>query len=190
MTPGCPEIITVSGSGWSPSTTYDLTIAGPGITGAAGNTATTDATGAISGTNNGWGFLPGQTNAVTTSPPTPGTYTVTMGGLTASYVYDPPEVVQIFLLDTPGCTATSTACAYNIEFVASGFPPDDSLPVSATWNGTAAGFGTTMTTDATGSISLVSAGTTTPVPVGSPSGTATVTVGGVTGTYTVSSGAD
>ena len=49
--PGCPNLIAVEGTGWAPNTTYDLTITGPDLTGAAGNTATTDASGTIVSTN-------------------------------------------------------------------------------------------------------------------------------------------
>jgi hypothetical protein len=180
-TPGCYVYIAVNGSGWSPNTTYDLTITGPGISGATGNTATTNSDGVVSAASgNGDGFGATTTSAGTTDPPTPGTYTVTMGGVTGSYTYAPPEAVTVWLLNYPNCAAGSVTCTWNIEFIATGFPPDDTLPVAVTWDGTQIN-STHMTTDATGGIWLVTVGTTPALPVADPPGIATVTVGTVTG---------
>jgi hypothetical protein len=184
MTPGCPEFVTINGSGWTPNKTYDLTITGPNLTGNSGQTTQTDSDGDIyiSQATSGGG-LPEQTNAVTSLPPTPGTYSVTMGGVTASYTYDPPATVSVWLFGGPDCTGATGICSFNIEFLATGFPPDDTLPVSVMWNGNVVNQ-TIMTTDDTGSIWLVDGGATPVLPYEDgnlPAGTATVTVGNVTG---------
>ena len=179
--PGCPEYVVVNGAGWAASQTYNLTITGPGLTDTAGNTATTDATGAISSTNGSQGF-DNETNAQTTAPPVPGTYTVTMGGVTASYLYvEAPPEIDLFVLQDASCTTASTTCIYNIKMYATGFPLDTTLPLTVDWDGSIINT-TAMTTDDTGTIPLVIVGQTPALPVPDPTGTATVTFGGVTGT--------
>jgi hypothetical protein len=157
-----------------------LTITGPNLSDNTGQTAQTDGSGVIQTTNDNGG-LPGQTDAVSSVPPTPGTYSVTMGGVTASYTYDPPPSVNVYLFAQPGCTDTATTCTYNIEYFAVGFPPDETLPLQVRWNANVVSQ-TFMTTDDTGSIWLVNVGTTGPLPFSDPTGTAAVTFGGVTGT--------
>ena len=124
-TVGCPEYIDVNGTGWSPKTTYNLTITGPGITGAAGNTATTDATGTITSTSadDFSGFSEVATLASTTAPPTPGTYSVTMGGVTASTSYTEGQITVAALVVPPAsCTAASSPCPYDVDFLAINLP--------------------------------------------------------------------
>ena len=185
VTPGCPEFVTIHGSDWPTNETYPLTITGPNLSDNTGLTAQTDGSGVIQTTNDNGG-LPGQTNAVSSVPPTPGTYRVTMGGVTASYTYNPPASVNVYLFAQPGCTNSATTCTYNIEFFAVGFPPDETLPLQVMWNTTVISQ-TFLTTDDTGSIWLVNVGTTGPLPFAAPTGTATVTLGGVTGTESFTS---
>ena len=180
VTPGCPEFVTISGSDWPANETYPLTITGPNLSDNTGQTAQTDGNGVIQTTNDNGG-LPGQTNASSSVPPTPGTYSVTMGGVTASYTYDPPASINVYLFSGPACTDTATTCTYNIEFFGVGFPSDETLPLQVMWDSTVIGQ-SFMTTDDTGSIWLVNVGTTGPLPFADPMGTATVTLGGVTGT--------
>jgi hypothetical protein len=84
---GCLQYVTISASGWVPDHTYDLSVAGPNLSDITAQTVTTDDEGDIDiGPNPIWGAPPTGTVAETSSPPTPGTYSVSMGGVTASCV--------------------------------------------------------------------------------------------------------
>ena len=173
--PGCPEYVTINGSGWAPDKTYPLTITGPNLTGNTGQTETTNSDGDIyiSQDDSGGGFV-NQTNAMTSAPPTAGTYTVTMDGVTASYTYvEPPEAVNVFVFNFP-----------SIQIVATGFAPDANYPITTTLNG-AVIYTNNLTTDETGSIDLTD-GTAGNIPFG-VTGTITVTFGGVSGTAVATS---
>jgi hypothetical protein len=177
-TPGCYADIVINGTGWAPNQTYPLTVTGPNLNGAVdGQTATTNGDGVISSTNpSGDGFDATDIAASTSDPPTPGTYSGTMGGVTGSYTYAPPEAITVWSIDNPNlCAVGDTTCTFPIQFMATGFQPDTTLPETTTWNGAVIN-STTLTTDDTGSISLVDVGTTTPA---GSSGTATVTFDGV-----------
>jgi hypothetical protein len=174
-TPGCYVDIVLNGSGWPADQTYPLTISGPNLNGASGQTATTNGDGVISSTSPGGDGFDATDTATTSDPPTPGVYSITMDGVTGTYTYAPPEAITVWSIDYPNvCAVGDTTCTFPIQFIASGFPPDTTLPETTTWNGTVINH-TTMTTNDTGSIPLVNVGTTTPA---GSSGTATVTFGG------------
>ena len=187
--PACLQYVTISGSGWVPNQTYDLSVAGPNLTDTTAQTVTTDNEGDIdTGPNPVWGAPPLGTVAETSSPPTPGTYKVTMGGVTASYTYDPAPTIDVFLVATSSCATDPCSSPFNVEFIAAGFPIDQTVPVTVTWDGNVLGQSMT-TTDDTGSIWETSGYTTPPEPylaiVGAPQGTVSVTVGGLTITESV-----
>ncbi len=104
----------------------------------------------------------------------------------ASYTYDPAPTFDVGMIATSGC-ATDT-CPFNVDFLATGFPIDQTLPVTVTWDGNLIGQSMTATDD-TGSIWVTSGYTTPPEPyipiVGSPQGTVSVTVGDLTVTESV-----
>ena len=183
-TPGCYMDIVVNGSGWAPNQTYPLTLTGPNLPNqTVGQTVATDANGAIVSANPmGDGFLPNDIGTTTSDPPTPGTYTVTIDGVSGSYTYAPPEAVSVWSLDNPNtCAVGDTTCTFPIQFIATGFVPDTAYPETTTWNGAVINQ-TVITTDVTGSVPLADVGTTTPTGSG---GTATVTFGGLSANYTI-----
>jgi hypothetical protein len=186
FTTGCLQYVTISGSGWVPNQTYDLSVAGPNLSDIT-ETVTTDNEGDIDfGPNPIWGAPPTGTVAETSSPPTPGTYSVSMGGVTASYAYDPAPAIDVGMIATSGCV--TDVCSFNVDFLATGFPIDQTLPVTVTWDGNVIGQSMTATDD-TGSIWATSGYTTPPEQflaiVGSPQGTVSVTVGDLTVTESV-----
>jgi len=189
FTPGCLQYVTISGSGWVPNHTYDLSVAGPNLSDITVQTVTTDNEGDIDiGADPSWGAPPTGTVAETSSPPTPGTYSVSMGGVTASYTYDPAPNVDVSMIATSSCATAPCSSPFNVDFLATGFPIDQTLPVTVTWDGNLIGQSMTATDD-TGSIWVTSGYTTPPEPylaiVGSPQGTISVTVGDLTVTESV-----
>ena len=176
--------IVVNGSGWAPNQTYPLTVTGPNLNGQVeGQTAITNADGVISSTVPfGDGFDATDIAATTSDPPTPGTYSITMDGVTGSYTYAPPEAITVWSIDYPNfCPVGSTTCTFPIQFIATGFTPDTTYPETTTWNGTIINQ-TSITTNDTGSVPLLNVGTTTPP---GSAGTATVTFGGATASLTI-----
>jgi hypothetical protein len=168
----CPVYLVVNGTGWAPNTTYPLTISGPNMTGTTGNTATTDASGTI--TSSSPGDLVGLvaatgTNASTSGPPTPGIYTITMGGVTGTWYWNPPEAVAVWAYDPP-----------EIHMDATGYQPDTTYAETTTYNGAVIN-STNFTTDDTGSVNDLNAGL---IPTGT-SGTIEVNFGGATSSFVV-----
>jgi hypothetical protein len=186
---GCLQYVTISASGWVPDHTYDLSVAEPNLSDSTAQTVTTDDEGDIDiGPNPIWGAPPTGTVAETSSPPTPGTYSVSMGGVTASYTYDPAPTIEVYMNATSSCAADPCSSPFDVDFLAAGFPIDQTLPVTVTWDGNLVGQSMTATDD-TGSIWVTSGYTTPSVPylaiTGSPQGTVSVTVGDLTVTESV-----
>jgi hypothetical protein len=189
FTPGCLQYVTISASGWVPDQTYDLSVTGPNLSDITAQTVTTDDEGDIDiGPNPIWGAPPTGTVAETSSPPTPGTYSVSMGGVTASYTYDPAPTIDVYMNATSSCASDPCSSPFDVDFLAEGFPIDQTLPVTVTWDGNLVGQSMTATDD-TGSIWVTSGYTTPSLPylaiTGSPQGTVSVTVGDLTVTESV-----
>jgi hypothetical protein len=92
------------------------------------------------------------------------------------------------MIPTSSCTIDPCSSPFDVDFFATGFPIDQTLPVTVTWDGNEIGQSMT-TTDDTGSISVTSGYTTPSEPylaiVGNPQGTVSVTVGDLTVTESV-----
>ena len=92
------------------------------------------------------------------------------------------------MIATSSCATDPCSSPFNVDFLATGFPIDQALPVTVTWDGTLIGQSMTATDD-TGSIWVTSGYTTPSVPslaiTGSPQGTVSVTVGDLAMTESV-----
>ena len=195
-TPGCPLNVVFTASGFAPTTSYPVTVSGPGATTSEEGvtTVTTDANGDVVG--NLGDYFTGSTTIVGTTnlPALSGTYTVTYGGVTGSYEFTAPQDVDVVLNDSaPECgAADSTGCPLEIGFLASGggFAPDTTSTATAYVNGVEVG-SASVTTDSNGEVGWSGPGKTTPVVlgqtpsipfVGAENFVVTVTFEGVTGT--------
>jgi hypothetical protein len=186
-TPGCPLDVEFTASGFAPTTSYPVTVSGPGDTTSNGGptSVTTDSEGDV-----GTAVDVGATNL----PALTGTYTVTFGGVSGSYAYTAPKYVSVVLYDSaPGCGAPgSTGCPLDIDMTASGggFAPNATYLATAYVNGVAAG-SAQVSTDANGDVgyggqnllSPVAVGETPSIPFTGPEDfIVTVSFDGVTGT--------